>query len=497
MEAKGLTLSATFPCSKFIAKDTKLKHSRRRPKGHLVDEVAISQRRSGQKMRFAIVIATLAYAVASATPDLLKFETIFKDAESIFDFVVSIRRQLHQHPELMYQEYKTSDAIKQTLDDLGIKWTGGWGENKHPDVMPGKGATGIVADIGTGQPPCVALRADIDALPILEKTELPFKSKSDGCMHACGHDGHTSMLLGAAKLLKSYEPYLNGTVRLIFQPAEEGGAGGKRMREEGALKQYPPAQRVFGMHLWPTLPSGVLGGRAGPSMAATDVFDITVAGVGGHAAMPHLAVDPIVAAAAVVTSLQSIVSRQISPLDAGVVSVTKIRGGDAYNVIPDAVNVGGTIRSLTETGLDSIRQRLTSITKAVAGAHNCNVSISFMHDPYPPVVNNPDLWQFVRRVAGVASANGTVVELDPTMGGEDFAFLAQEVPGAFIFLGQGSGEAQDGYATTYGLHNPRFTLHERVMKTGVALHAHLALQSLADLNKPDADHTAEVDLLEL
>lgn len=426
---------------------------------------------------------------------LLSFENIFKDAEKADDFVVAIRRQLHEHPELMYREYETSKTIKATLDSLGIKYTGGWSRNKHPDTIPGKGETGIVAELGTGQPPCVALRTDIDALPIVEKTELPFKSKTDGCMHACGHDGHMSMLLGAAKLLKSYESQLNGTVRLIFQPAEEGGAGAKRMREEGVLKQFPPVQRVFGMHLWPNLPSGVIGGRAGPLMAASDLFDITIAGVGGHGALPHLTVDPIVAAAAVVNSLQSIVAREISPLAAGVISVTKIHGGDAYNVIPDAVAVGGTLRSLTDDGLAYLRKRITSVVNGVADAHNCNVSVSFMHDPYPPTVNNPDLWQFVRRVGGVASANGTVVEVEPVMAAEDFSFLAQEVPGAFIFLGQGSGEQEGGAATNHGLHNPRFTLHERVLKIGVALHAHLAIQSLADLAKPDADHTAEVDIL--
>lgn len=246
------------------------------------------------------------------------------------------------------------------------------------------------------------------------------------------------------------------------------------------------------MHVWPTLPSGVLGGRAGPLLAACDLFEVTIAGVGGHAALPHLTIDPIVAAAHIVSSVQAVISRELSPLSAGVISVTKIHGGDAFNVIPDAVTIGGTMRSLTEDGLHFLKERFSNIVTTVAQAHKCNVSMSFMPDPYPPTVNNPDLWQFVRRVAGVASENGTVVEVLPTMAGEDFAFFAQQVPGAFILLGQGSGEQEEGASTAHGLHNPRFNLHERVLKTGAALHAHLAFESLADLNNPSIDHNTEI-----
>lgn len=232
----------------------------------------------------------LATGDGESSLDLLK--EIRSQASNMTDFLVHTRRTLHRSPELMYNEEATSAVVQKILTDLGIPFSTGWAVNKHPDFHPGPGGYGVVADIGTGGEPCVLLRADMDALPIFERTEGidDFKSLHDNKMHACGHDGHTTMLLGAAAILKSMEDSINGTVRVMFQPAEEGGAGAKRMNEEGVLDIDPKPSHAFGLHVWPTLPSGVIAGRPGPLMAAAERFEILIAGVGGHAAMPHLTV---------------------------------------------------------------------------------------------------------------------------------------------------------------------------------------------------------------
>ena len=278
----------------------------------------------------------------------MDYHKIKDESMSISDWIISIRRELHEHPELMYEEFKTSELIRRELDKLEIPY-------KHPIAE-----TGVLAYIGNGSGPCVALRADMDALPIHEETDVSFKSKIDGKMHACGHDCHVSMLLGAAKLLKGKEDQINGTVKLLFQPAEEGGAGGKLMREEGALKN-PDVERIFGLHVWPQMPSGQIGSREGTFLAATSSLNLTVKGVGGHAAVPQLTKDPVLTSARIITNLQSIVSRELDPLDSGVVSITVINGGNASNVIPSDVIVKGTLRSLTMDGLRELQKRVKEI----------------------------------------------------------------------------------------------------------------------------------------
>ena len=389
---------------------------------------------------------------------------MLSSAAKIQDWIAGIRRELHQHPELMYEEIETGAVVRRTLDELGIAY-------RYPVAK-----TGVVATLGDGRGPCVALRADMDALPIHEEADVPFRSRVDGKMHACGHDCHTAMLLGAARLLKERESEIHGTVRLIFQPAEEGGAGGDPMCTEGALND-PDVQRIFGIHVWPYLPAGAVGSRTGVFLAAAGVLEITVSGKGGHAAMPHTTLDPVMTAAKIVTELQTIVSREIDPLEPAVISVTTVHGGDAHNVIPQEVKMSGTVRSLTLPGLRFLQQRVRAVASQVAAANRCEATVEFPGNDYPPVLNDETCWRSAREMAGEMLGEQAVLELPPVMGGEDFAFYTQRVPGVFIVL----GVKQDDDAPVYGVHHPRFTVNERALPVGAALHASFALRSLDEL----------------
>jgi amidohydrolase len=389
---------------------------------------------------------------------------VLSHAAKLSDWIVGIRRELHQYPELMYEEVRTGAVVRRTLDELGIAY-------RYPVA-----STGVVATLGDGNGPCVALRADMDALPIHEETDVPFRSKVDGKMHACGHDCHTAMLLGAARLLKERESEVHGTIKLLFQPAEEGGAGGDRMCNEGALDK-PDVQRIFGIHVWPHLPAGAVGSRTGVFLAAAGMLEITVSGKGGHAAMPHTAFDPVSAAAKIICELQTIVSREIDPLEPAVVSVTTVHGGDAFNVIPQSVKLTGTIRSLTLAGLHFLQERVRAIAVQVAAANRCDARVEYPGHDYPPVLNDETCWGSARTMAGEMLGQGAVVELPPVMGGEDFAFYTQRVPGCFVVL----GVKQDGDGPVYGVHHPLFTVNERALPVGAALHASYALRSLAEL----------------
>jgi IAA-amino acid hydrolase len=385
-------------------------------------------------------------------------------AAKLSDWIIAIRRELHQYPELMYEEIKTGAVVRRTLDELKINY-------KYPMAT-----TGIVASLGDGKGPCVALRADMDALPIHEEVDVPFRSKVDGKMHACGHDCHTAMLLGAARLLKERESEVHGTIKFIFQPAEEGGAGGDRMCEEGALNN-PDVQRIFGIHVWPYLPMGAVGSRTGVFLAAAGVLEITVTGKGGHAAMPHTTLDPVMTAAKIICELQTIVSREIDPLEPAVISVTTIHGGDAHNVIPQSVKLAGTVRSLTLDGLRFLQKRVREVAQQVAAANRCEAAVDFPGNDYPPVVNDATAWGSARAMAEEMLGKNAVVELPPVMGGEDFAFYTQRVPGCFVVL----GVKQDGDGPVYGVHHPLFTANEKALPVGAALHASYALRALEEL----------------
>ena len=395
----------------------------------------------------------------------MESEEAKKEAKKISDWIIDIRRELHKHPELMYEEIKTSALVRRELDKLGISY-------QSPIAK-----TGVLASIGNGNGPCVALRADMDALPIHEETDVPFRSEVDGKMHACGHDCHTAMLLGAAKILKSKENEFNGTIKFLFQPAEEGGAGGKLMREEGVLEN-PAVERIFGLHVWPQMPTGQIGSREGTFLAATTFLDLTIKGVGGHAAVPHLTKDPVLTSAQIITNLQSIISRELDPLDSGVVSISAIQGGQAANVIPSEVKILGTLRSLTMDGLKKLQKRVKEIAENIAEAHGCEAIVEYPGNDYPPTVNDGEMWQFAKKIGSKMLGEENVSELDAVMGGEDFAYYTEKVKGCFVVLGMQNKEID----AIYSVHHPMFKADEDALHIGTALHTMFALQSLEELS---------------
>jgi amidohydrolase len=385
-----------------------------------------------------------------------------QEAQGIAEWIVGIRRQLHRHPELMYQEFKTSQLVRDTLDQLGIPYI-------HPVAE-----TGVVATLGSGKSPCVALRADMDALPIHEETDVPFRSEVDNRMHACGHDCHTSMLLGAARLLKDHEAELRGTVKLIFQPAEEGGAGADRMCLAGVLDN-PKVERIFGMHVWPGMTTGQVAGAAGTVLAATGAFEITVKGKGGHGAMPHLTIDPIACVAKMIVEFQTIVSREMDPFSPTVVTVGSIHGGEAMNVIPETVKITGTFRSLSNAGIALVKQRIQEIAVGVATTNRCTATVTFPIKEFPPTENDEACWAVSRKAAEAVVGPKSVLGAKPILGGEDFAFYQQRIPGCFSFLGISAAD----WETRHSVHHPLFKVDENALPIGAAWHTQIALDLLA------------------
>ncbi|ESQ42752.1 hypothetical protein EUTSA_v10013558mg [Eutrema salsugineum] len=387
-----------------------------------------------------------------------KFLDLAKSPE-VFDSMVRIRRKIHENPELGYEEFETSKLIRSELDLIGVKY-------RYPVAI-----TGVIGYIGTGEPPFVALRADMDALNMQEALEWEHKSKVPGKMHACGHDGHVAMLLGAAKMLQEQRHDLQGTVVLIFQPAEEGLAGAKKMIEEGALKQV---EAIFGIHLTNRLPFGKTGSRAGSMLAGTGFFEAVITGKGGHAAIPQLTIDPVVAASSVVLSLQHLVSRETDPLDSKVVTVSKVHGGNAYNVIPDSVTIGGTLRAFT--GFSQLQQRIKEVITKQAAVNQCNASVNLTpnsKEPVPPTVNDKDLYKQFKNMVRDLLGEESFVEASPIMGGEDFSYFAEAIPGHFSFLGM-----QDETKSYASAHSPLYRVNEDALPYGAAIHATMAVQYL-------------------
>ncbi|MEQ8481246.1 MAG: M20 aminoacylase family protein [Hoeflea sp.] len=376
------------------------------------------------------------------------------------DDITEWRRSLHADPELLFDVHNTAAFVAKKLKSFGCD-----------EVVTGIGRTGVVGIIH-GRPgsngPSIGLRADMDALPINEITGAPWASRTPGKMHACGHDGHTAMLLGAARHLANTRNF-SGTVAVIFQPAEEGGGGGREMVNDGMMERFG-ITKVFGMHNLPGLPVGQFAIRKGPIMAATDIFDITVTGRGGHAAMPHQTIDPIVATSQIVTSLQSISSRNANPLESVVVSVTKFLGGSAYNVIPETVELAGTVRTLSPEMRDLAETRINEIASGIAAAHGCTAEVKYLRN-YPVTFNHGDETDFAADVAAsVAGERGVEREQPPTMGGEDFSFMLEARPGAFIFMGNGD---------TASLHHPAYDFNDDAIPVGVSYWVRLAEKALA------------------
>ena len=355
---------------------------------------------------------------------------LIPEIEASHEEIKALRRTIHAHPELRYKEMKTSQLVADYLERLGLK------------VCRGLGKTGVVGELsrGTGSRR-VGLRADMDALPITENNAFGHRSQNPGCMHACGHDGHTAMLLGAVKYLAAHGNF-DGTIVFIFQPAEEGGAGAKAMIDDGLFERFP-VDAVFGIHNWPGMPEGQFGVRAGPLMASSNEFRITVKGVGSHAAMPHIGSDPVFAAVQIATGLQSIITRNKKPLDTAVLSITQIHGGDAVNVVPNEVWLGGTVRTFTVDTLDLIERRMNTIADATGAAHGCEVLVEFQRK-YPPTVNDPEQTRFAASVMEeVVGKQNVDASVEPAMTGEDFSFMLLEKPGCYAFLGNGDGAHRD------------------------------------------------------
>ncbi|KAI3421697.1 M20_dimer domain-containing protein [Psidium guajava] len=387
----------------------------------------------------------------------------------IMDYMVSIRRRIHEYPELGFEEFETSKLVRSELDRMGIQY-------KHPLAV-----TGVVGYIGTGKPPFVAIRADMDALAMEENVEWEHKSKVPGKMHACGHDGHVAMLLGAAKLLQGQRDQLQGTVVLVFQPAEEGGAGAKKMIDDGALENV---NAIFGLHLSVRFPIGAVATRPGPIMAASGFFEAIISGKGGHAAIPQHTIDPIVAASNVIVSLQHLISREADPLDSQVVTVAKIEGGGSFNVIPDSVTIGGTFRAFSTDSLIQLKRRIEEVITRQASVQRCNATVSFSAKPfYPVTANDKALHEHFKSVAQDMLAPHKVLGMEPLMGSEDFSFYTEVIPGYFYFVGM---EDKSLGKMEFG-HSPYYRLNEDALPYGTALHAALATRYiLENQQKSDA-----------
>jgi len=376
------------------------------------------------------------------------------------------RRDIHAHPETAFEEHRTADLVARLLESFGVA------------VERGVARTGVIGTLtgskpGASQPVgrAIALRADMDAFHIHEKTGAPHASRHAGRMHACGHDGHTAMLLGAAKYLAETRNFA-GTLHFIFQPAEENEGGARLMVEEGIFDRYP-VEAVYGMHNWPGLAAGEFAIRPGPMMAAFDIFEITVSGRGAHAAMPHLGIDPVVAAAQIVGGLQTIASRNINPLQGAVVSVTQIHGGDTWNVIPDSVILRGTTRSFDPVVRDTLEPAIRRIAEGACVSLGATMAMRYERR-YPPTVNSPaETERAAATAANLVGADKVRRDLSPSMGAEDFAFFLEKTPGAYIWIGNGAGADQAM------LHNPHYDFNDEILALGASYWARLAETLLA------------------
>ena len=387
--------------------------------------------------------------------------------------IAAIRRDLHAHPELCFQEVRTADRVAALLTEWGIP------------IHRGLGTTGVVGIVhGRDGGACgraVGLRADMDALPMTELNTFDHASRHPGRMHACGHDGHTAMLLAAAQHLAGHRDF-DGTVYLIFQPAEEGGGGAREMIADGLFERFP-MQAVFGMHNWPGLPVGRFAVSPGPVMASSNEFAITLHGKGGHAALPHNTVDPVPIACQLVQAFQTILTRNLRPVEPGVISVTMIHAGEATNVIPDRCEIQGTVRTFTVEALDLIERRMRELSEQLCAAFGARADFRFRRN-YPPTVNSAAEAAFAADVMRDIVGPDGVVAQEPTLGAEDFAYMLQAKPGAYVFIGNGDGAHRGTYGPGHDagpctLHNPRYDFNDELIPLGATYWVTLATRWLA------------------
>ena len=379
--------------------------------------------------------------------------------------MAALRRDIHAHPELCFEEVRTADLVVKKLADWGIP------------VHRGLGTTGVVGIVhGRDGGTCgrgIGLRADMDALPMQEFNTFAHASQHAGKMHACGHDGHTAMLLAAAHHLADHRDF-DGTVYLIFQPAEEGGGGAREMIQDGLFDLFP-MEAVFGMHNWPGMPAGTFALSPGPVMGSSNEFKITIRGKGGHAALPHTGIDPVPVACQMVQAFQTILSRNKKPVEAGVVSVTMIHAGEATNVVPDSCELQGTVRTFSVEVLDLIERRMRQIAEHTCAAHEATCEFEFVRN-YPPTINAPAEAAFARQVMASIAGDANVLAQEPTMGAEDFAYMLQAKPGAYCFIANGEG---DHRAMGHGggpctLHNPSYDFNDALIPLGATYWVRLA-----------------------
>ena len=378
---------------------------------------------------------------------------IKKEIQKISEHIYSYRRDFHQYPELSFQEYRTAETISKHLESFGI------------EHRKGVGKTGVVGEIVFGDGPTIALRADMDALPIQEVGDLKYKSKNEGVMHACGHDGHMAILLGAANALSKNQKLKKGKVRFIFQPAEEGAGGARYMIKDGCLDQV---DEIYGLHLWNYQPVGEIGVKNGPIMAAADMFDIIIKGKGGHGATPQGTVDAIVVASNLITMLQTIVSRNTNPLDNTVVTIGEINGGQNFNVIADEVRLTGTTRAYTENNRNMIKKRMQDIIDGVSKSFGAEIVLKYK-EGYPPTVNHEDPTKLVLEASSMVVGKGAGYPY-LSMGGEDFSYYLQKVPGCFFFVGS-APDKNNILSTPH--HCSHFDIDERSLLIGASVYVNL------------------------
>lgn len=374
------------------------------------------------------------------------------EAEALREEMVSVRRDLHMHPETAFEEVRTAGIVAQTLSSLGL------------EVQTGVGKTGVVAMLdGSDDGPTVLVRADMDALPIDEANKVDYVSQTAGKMHACGHDAHTAIGLAVAKMLIKHKDRIHGRVKFVFQPAEEIARGAQAMIEDGALAN-PRPDVSLGLHVWNTLPLGRLGVADGPTMAGSSLWTATLTGKGAHGAAPHLGIDPVVCAAHIITALQTIVSRNVDPMDTAVVSATQVHAGDTHNVIPQTAVLTGTMRSFKTEVRDLVTQRMDEIIRGVAASFGCEADFQIEHRT-GPVVNHADVGNRLRPLFSDIVGADNLDLTTRTMGGEDMSFFMTDVPGMYFFV----GSANEARGLNYGHHHPQFDIDEDVLPLGAAL----------------------------